>query len=63
MGSGVVEKRQQHVPVLGQFGDGFGVLIAVDSGELVDAGIGVGPGFGPVDLMQGCFGLAVEPLG
>ena len=61
--AGEVVERQQHIPILDQLGDGFGVLVAVDTDKVVDPGLGVGTGFGLVDLVDRSLGSAMKPLG
>ena len=42
VGGGEVVERQQHVPIVGQFGDCFGILVAIVGHELVDLCFGIG---------------------
>ena len=56
VGGGEVVERQQHVPIVGQFGDCFGILVAIVGHELVDLCFGIGTGLRFVDLMDRRFG-------
>ena len=56
--SGEVAERQQHVAVLYQLGDRLGILRFEESGEVVDAGVGVGAGLGLEEWIE-LFGAGI----
>ena len=43
VGSGEVVERQQHIPILGELRNRFGILVAVDSVAILGGSVETGP--------------------